>query len=182
MKKLYLIIFILFFLTNLNASTKNKLITNLKNINNLTFNFEQNVNGKVENGNCILEYPKKIFCRYNLKNEKVLVSNGKSLVIKTLTSYYLYPLERTPLDLILNKEFLISKINNLNERIVEDKFINYKFFENENEINIYFDKKNYNLIGWQTTDVYQNLSITYLSNIIKNRNLNKNIFNLPKQN
>tara|TARA_X000001036_G_C20369186_1_gene679796 strand:- start:190 stop:690 length:501 start_codon:yes stop_codon:yes gene_type:complete len=166
----------------LNASTKNKLITNLKNINNLTFNFEQNVNGKVENGNCILEYPKKIFCRYNLKNEKVLVSNGKSLVIKTLTSYYLYPLERTPLDLILNKEFLISKINNLNERIVEDKFINYKFFENENEINIYFDKKNYNLIGWQTTDVYQNLSITYLSNIIKNKNLNKNIFNLPKQN
>ena len=182
MKRLYLIIFILFFLTNLNASTKNKLITNLKNINNLTFNFEQNVNGKVENGNCILEYPKKIFCRYNLKNEKVLVSNGKSLVIKTLTSYYLYPLERTPLDLILNKEFLISKINNLNERIVEDKFINYKFFENENEINIYFDKKNYNLIGWQTTDIYQNLSITYLSNIIKNRNLNKNIFNLPKQN
>ncbi len=166
----------------MNASTKNKLITNLKNINNLTFNFEQNVNGKVENGNCILEYPKKIFCRYNLKNEKVLVSNGKSLVIKTLTSYYLYPLERTPLDLILNKEFLISKINNLNERIVEDKFINYKFFENENEINIYFDKKNYNLIGWQTTDVYQNLSITYLSNIIKNKNLNKNIFNLPKQN
>ena len=182
MKKLYLIIFILFFLTNLNASTKNELITNLKNINNLTFDFEQNVNGKVENGNCILEYPKKIFCRYNLKNEKVLVSNGKSLVIKTLTSYYLYPLERTPLYLILNKEFLISKINNLNERIVEDKFINYKFFENENEINIYFDKKNYNLIGWQTTDIYQNLSITYLSNIIKNKNLNKNIFNLPKQN
>ena len=182
MKIFYLFIFILFFLTDLNASTKNELITNLKNINNLTFNFEQNVNGKIENGNCILEYPKKIFCKYNLKNEKILVSNGKSLVIKTLTSYYLYPLERTPLDLILNKEFLISKINNLNERTVEDKFINYKFIENENEINIYFDKKNYNLIGWQTTDVYQNLSITYLSNIIKNKNLKKNIFNLPKQN
>ena len=61
MKKLYLIIFILFFLTNLNASTKNELITNLKKINNLTFDFEQNVNGKIENGNCILEYPKKFF-------------------------------------------------------------------------------------------------------------------------
>ena len=182
MKRFYLIIFILFFFTNLNASTKNDLIINLKNINNLTFDFEQNVNGKIENGNCILEYPKKIFCKYNLKNEKILVSNGKSLVIKTLTSYYLYPLERTPLDLILDKEFLISKINNLNERIVEDKFINFKFFENENEINIFFDKKNYNLIGWQTTDIYQNLSITYLSNIIKNKNLKKNIFNLPKQN
>ena len=179
----YFLIFFLFVLISIsNAEIKDEIVQNLKNTENLDFKFEQNVNGKIENGNCILEYPKKIFCKYNLKNEKILVSNGKSLVIKTLTSYYLYPLKRTPLDLILNKEFLINKINNLNERIVEDKFINYKFIENENEINIYFDKKNYNLIGWQTTDVYQNLSITYLSNIIKNKNLKKNIFNLPKQN
>ena len=182
MKNFCLIIIIIFFFTKLNASTKEELIINLKNLNNLTFDFEQNVNGKVENGNCVLEYPKKIFCKYNLRNEKILVSNGSSLVIKTLTSYYLYPLEKTPLNLILNKEFLLDKITDLNERIVEDKFINYKFFENENEINLYFDKNNYNLIGWQTTDIYQNLSITYLSNIIKNQNLKKNIFNLPKQN
>ncbi len=182
MKKFCLIIIIIFFFTKLNASTKEELIINFKNLNNLTFDFEQNVNGKIENGNCVLEYPKKIFCKYNLRNEKILVSNGSSLVIKTLTSYYLYPLEKTPLNLILNKEFLLNKITDLNERIVEDKFINYKFFENENEINIYFDKNNYNLIGWQTTDIYQNLSITYLSNIIKNQNLKKNIFNLPKQN
>ena len=182
MKKFCLIIIIIFFFTKLNASTKEELIINLNKVNNLTFDFEQNVNGKIENGNCVLEYPKKIFCKYNLRNEKILVSNGSSLVIKTLTSYYLYPLEKTPLNLILNKEFLLNKITDLNERIVEDKFINYKFFENENEINIYFDKNNYNLIGWQTTDIYQNLSITYLSNIIKNQNLKKNIFNLPKQN
>ena len=182
MKNFCLVIIIIFFFTKLNASTKEELIINLKNLNNLTFDFEQNVNGKVENGNCVLEYPKKIFCKYNLRNEKILVSNGSSLVIKTLTSYYLYPLEKTPLNLILNKEFLLDKITDLNERIVEDKFINYKFFENENEINLYFDKNNYNLIGWQTTDIYQNLSITYLSNIIKNQNLKKNMFNLPKQN
>ena len=182
MKNFCLVIIIIFFFTKLNASTKEELIINLKNLNNLTFDFEQNVNGKVENGNCVLEYPKKIFCKYNLRNEKILVSNGSSLVIKTLTSYYLYPLEKTPLNLILNKEFLLDKITDLNERIVEDKFINFKFFENENEINLYFDKNNYNLIGWQTTDIYQNLSITYLSNIIKNQNLKKNMFNLPKQN
>ena len=182
MKNFCLVIIIIFFFTKLNASTKEELIINLKNLKNLTFDFEQNVNGKVESGNCVLEYPKKIFCKYNLRNEKILVSNGSSLVIKTLTSYYLYPLEKTPLNLILNKEFLLDKITDLNERIVEDKFINYKFFENENEINIYFDKNNYDLIGWQTTDIYQNLSITYLSNIIKNQNLKKNIFDLPKQN
>ena len=34
-----------------------------------------------------------------LKIKKILVSDGKSLVIKTLTSFYLYPLEKTPLNL-----------------------------------------------------------------------------------
>ena len=29
-----------------------------------------------------------------------------------------------------------------------------------------------NLIGWQTLDIYQNLSITYLNSIIKNQNIN----------
>jgi len=91
-------------------------------------------------------------------------------------------LEKTPLDLLLNKEFLLNKITNLNERIIDDKFINYNFSENDNEINIFFNKDNYNLIGWQTLDIYQNLSITYLNSIIKNKDLSKNLFQLPKQN
>mgnify|MGYP000961340338 FL=1 len=116
------------------------------------------------------------------KNKKVLVSNGNSLVIKTRSSYYLYPLEKTFLNLILNKEFLITKISNLKERIIEDKFINYNFTENDNEINIFFDKKSFNLIGWQTLDIYQNLSVTYLNSIIKNKKIKKNQFQLPTQN
>ena len=181
MKKYYLILFIFFPLTESVASIKNNIIKNLQNINNISFDFEQNINGKTEDGNCIIEYPKKIFCKYNLKNKKVLVSNGNSLVIKTQSSYYLYPLEKTSLNLILNKEFLITKISNLKERIIEDKFINYSFIENDNEINIFFDKDNYDLIGWQTTDIYQNLSITYLTNIVKNQNLENNLFDLPKR-
>ena len=182
MKKYYLILFIFFPLTESVASIKNNIIKNLQNINNISFDFEQNINGKTESGNCIIEYPKKIFCKYNLKNKKVLVSNGNSLVIKTQSSYYLYPLEKTSLNLILNKEFLITKISNLKERIIEDKFINYNFIENDNEINIFFDKKSFNLIGWQTLDIYQNLSITYLNSIIKNKKIKKNQFQLPAQN
>ena len=182
MKKYYLILFIFFPLTESVASIKNNIIKNLQNINNISFDFEQNINGKTEGGNCIIEYPKKIFCKYNLKNKKVLVSNGNSLVIKTQSSYYLYPLEKTSLNLILNKEFLITKISNLKERIIEDKFINYNFTENDNEINIFFDKKSFNLIGWQTLDIYQNLSVTYLNSIIKNKKIKKNQFQLPTQN
>ena len=182
MKKYYLILFIFFPLTESAASIKSNIIKNLQNINNISFDFEQNINGKIEDGNCIIEYPKKIFCKYNLKNKKVLVSNGNSLVIKTRSSYYLYPLEKTSLNLILNKEFLITKISNLKERIIEDKFINYNFTENDNEINIFFDKKSFNLIGWQTLDIYQNLSVTYLNSIIKNKKIKKNQFKLPAQN
>ena len=183
MKKYFLCLFIIFLLTT-NAQTKNKsaILKNLINIDNLSFNFEQNINGKIENGYCTIEYPKKIYCKYDLANQKILVSNGKSLVIKTITSYYLYPLEKTPLDTLLNKDFLIDKIKSSDERNVSENFINYKFIENENEINLFFDKKTFNLIGWQTTDIYQNISITYLSSIKRNQKLDKELFVLPKQN
>jgi len=181
-KIVFLIIVFTCFINSVSASIKNNILNKFKNIENISFDFEQNINGKIENGNCIIEYPKKIYCKYDLSNKKILVSNGKSLVIKTLSSYYSYPLEKTPLNLILNKAFLIKKIKNLKERNVDENFINYKFNENENEINLFFDKKTFNLIGWQTIDIYQNISITYLSSIKRNQKLNKNLFVIPEQN
>ena len=182
MKNFFLILLLFFFCTKALASNKQNIIKNLEVIDNISFNFEQSVNGKKENGKCTIQYPKKVNCKYNLKNQKVLISNGKSLVIKTITSYYLYPLEKTPLNLILDKKFLIKKIKNLEERIIENKFINFKFIENDNEINIFFDKKNFYLIGWQTLDVYQNLNITFLHSLKVNQKLKKDTFKLPKSN
>jgi len=182
MKKFLILIFFFTLSSQSNASIKENIIENLKNINNLSFKFEQNINGKIEDGDCIIQYPKKIFCTYNQKNKKILVSNGKSIVIKTTNGYYKYPIKKTPLNSILNKDFLVTKIKNLNERIIEEKFINYNFEENDVKINVFFDRKTYNLIGWQTVDLYQNLSITYLSSIIKNQKLKKNIFKLPERN
>jgi outer membrane lipoprotein-sorting protein len=181
-KKLLFVIIYLSVISDLSASIKENIIKKFSDIKNVSFDFEQNINGKIEKGNCVIEYPKKIYCRYNLSNQKVLVADGKSLVIKTLSSYYFYPLEKTPLDTILNKEYLIKKITNLDQRDIGDNFINFNFVENENEINLFFDKKTFNLIGWQTVDIYQNVSITYLSSIKRNQKLNKEIFKLPKQN
>ena len=182
MKKFILIIFLSLVIIESFASEKDLVKKNLKEIDNLSFDFEQNINGKIEKGNCIIQYPKKIYCEYNLSNKKILVSNGKSLVIKSKTSYYLYPLESTPLNLILDKDFLLEKISIMDERLIDDKFINYKFTKNNNEINIFFNKNNYDLIGWQTIDIYQNLNITFLSSIIKNQKIKKNLFRLPNQN
>ena len=181
MRKLVLIILVSLIVTKSFSSEKDEVKRNLNQIDNLSFDFEQNINGKIEKGNCTIQYPKKIYCEYDLSNKKILVSNGNSLVIKSKTSYYLYPIESTPLNLILDKEFLLEKISIMEERLIDDKFINYRFTEDNNEINIFFNKDDYNLIGWQTIDIYQNLNITYLSSIIKNQKLKKNLFKLPNQ-
>ena len=181
MYRILLIFFFCFLASFGNANIKEKIIENLKNTENFDFNFEQNINGKIEVGNCTVQYPKKIFCEYSKSNNKILVSNGKSLVIKSRSSYYRYPLEKTPLNFILDKKFLINKINNLKERVIDDNYINFTLIENDHEISIFFDKKTFDLIGWQNTDVYQNFNITYLSSVRKNRVIYKNFFKLPKQ-
>ena len=179
----FFLIIIFFFLTlNSNAGVKEKIVTNLNDTKNLNFEFEQNINGKIEKGNCVIEYPKKIYCEYDLSNKKILVSNGKSLIIKTISSYYRYPLEKTPLNVILDKSFLIEKINELSERIVDENYINFTINEKDNEINIFFDADTFNLIGWQNTDIYQNFNITFFSSIKKNEFISKNLFKLPSQN
>ena len=180
MFKHFIIYIFLILISNANASNKDKIIENLQNTKNFNFDFEQNINGKIEIGNCTIEYPKKIYCNYE-KNNKILVSNGKSLVIKTITSFYRYPLNKTPLNLILDKNFLIKRIKNLKEKLSET-YINFEIVENDNEINIFFDNKTFNLIGWQTKDIYQNINVTYLSSIQINQQINKNLFQLPTQN
>ena len=181
MFKHFLFSIFLILISNVQASNKDKILENLQNTKNLNFDFEQNINGKVEIGNCTIQYPKKIFCKYQ-KNNKILVSNGKSLVIKTLTSFYRYPLDKTSLNLILDKNFLIQKIENLKEKKLGETFINFEIIEEENEINIFFDNENFDLVGWQTKDIYQNLNVTYLSSIKKNHKVDKNLFKLPAQN
>jgi outer membrane lipoprotein-sorting protein len=177
----YLLLFLFYiFISNSNADIKEKIIENLKNTNNLNFKFEQNINGKIENGDCTIEYPKKIFCEYARSKNKILVSNGKSLVIKTRTSYYRYPIEKTPLNLILDKNFLIDKIKLLNEKIIDDNLVNFAIVEKENEISIFFDKQSFDLIGWQNIDIYQNFNITFISSVRKNRVIKKNLFKLPQ--
>jgi len=185
LKKIISIFFFLFILVNpLFASVEDKIINNLIKTNNLTFNFKQTIGEKTEEGNCTIEYPKKIFCLYDNYNKKILVSNGKSLAIKNQVSnqYYLYPLKKTPLELILDKNFLINQIKNLESRVVDNKYINFTIINNNNEINIFFDKKTLNLIGWQTEDIYQNLVITYIYKIKYNQKIDKNLFKLPEMN
>ena len=92
----------------------------------------------------------------------------KVIIILFLFSFYLPANSSTKDKIILQMKLT----NNLS----------FKIFENNNEINIFFDKKDLNLIGWQTEDIYQNLSITFISSIKKNQEIDGNIFKLPENN
>ena len=121
-------ILIFFFILNIfnsaQASIKDKIIIKLKETNSLGFNFNQTIDKKNENGRCIVKYPKKIYCEYNGFNKKIIVSDGKQLVIKDRVNskaFYLYPLAKTPLEYLLDKKYLISKIQNLEMKIINNK-------------------------------------------------------------
>ena len=179
-----ILIFIFFFLFNniANASIISEIINNFDSTESMKFNFIQKINGKVEEGKCTIVYPKKIFCEYISFYNKILVSNGKSLVINSNKNnqYYRYRLDKTPLNLILDKKFIISKLNQLKED--EDYPFYYVFnldYEN-NSIKVFFDKNDLNLIGWETIDIYQNIVQTFISDIQKNISVNNKIFNIQK--
>jgi len=181
------IFFLFFFLNIFNysfASTKSEIINNFKKINNLSFDFKQVVDDKTEEGKCIIQYPKKIHCDYDNFKKKLIVSNGNSLVIKNQNGkeYFRYLLEQTSLELILNKNLLLRKLEELDGKIIDEKYYIFYLENNGNKINIFFDKNTYDLVGWQTEDVYQNLAITFIFNMVKNSKIDKKLFILPQPN
>ena len=180
-KKIIIILIILNITNIVKASTKDEIIINFKKIKNISFDFKQTVDGKMEEGTCTIQYPKKIYCNYNNFKKKIIVSNGKSLVIKNRTTNqsFIYPLRKTPLYLLLDKDFLLSEIINSEEKLINDKYYNFIIKNKDHKINIFFDKNSNDLVGWQTEDLYQNLAVTYIYNIKKNNKIDKKIFRLP---
>ena len=179
MKKLILFFFILS-TSHAYSTIKSQIVSNLISTNSLKFRFEQKISKKIETGECIIYYPKKIFCEYDDFYKKVLVSNGKSLLINSNRNnqYYRYSLDKTPLNLILDKEFIISKISDLNKETKINELYKFKLdYENLNIV-VYFDDKTLNLVGWTTIDIYQNKVETKLSAVETNVFIDEKIFDI----
>ena len=179
----FLIVFI-FFSQKSFSSSKEKIINNFIKINNIFFEFQQRIDDKIEVGTCYIKYPKLIYCLYDNKDKKEIVSNGKALVIKNnrYNKTYIYPLKTTPLEYILDKEFILNAIKNLDPKINIDKTIEFSITNKSNLVSIFFDSKTYNLSGWKTIDIYQNAVIFQINNLEKNVNIDENQFKLPALN
>ena len=96
--------------------------------------------------------------------------------------YFLYPIEKTQLNIILDKRYLINEIKKIEGRSINDKYYNFSLEKKNNVVNIFFDKKTYNLIGWQMEDIYQNLVVTYIFDLEINKSIKEKIFLLPQRN
>ena len=181
MRIILLILVIFSVLAQKHAYTEPKIIKKISETKNFAFDFEQLINNKKETGNCIISFNNKIICKYD-ETGKVIVSNGKTLLIKNKSSNFAntYKTENTYFKYFLNKEFLISKIvGNVVEK--EQNFL-LLINDQSNQLSIFFDKKNYLIKGWETIDLYGN---KVRSNIVVkniNQELSDNIFNLSLYN
>lgn len=181
MKIIYFIIFFLIPIISY-ASSKNEIKNRLKNTKNIYFKFIQKVDEKIEKGECKLSFPKKILCNYDDIYQKVLVSNGKSLIInsKKIKNYLNYKLKDTPLDIVLDKAFVLKKMEEVDKIEENNENFYLKIKQNDILITIFFDKENYDIIGWSTVDIYQNKVETKLLNIKTNIMIDQNIFKIQK--
>ena len=182
LKQTLLIFFVYFFSFNLLANEKDKILNKLNDLNSLEFTFNQKINNKIEKGNCILEFPGKLKCKYFDDKEKELVINNKKLAItqKRYNKTYHYPISKSPFLNILYKDKILNIIQSGKLKFT-DEVIQLVYLE-DNEITVLFDKKTFDLRGWQIIDQYNN-NINFSLNIIaKNDIFEKGTFKIPEIN
>ena len=175
-------VFINFFST-VHTNEKELIINRLSNINNITFDFEQTTNSKKEVGTCILSFNNKLNCNYKDSVQKRILVNHKTLVVhqKRYDKIYFYPIVNSPFIKIFNKKNLINLIRKSDYQLNDDINLTYEGKDKE-KIIIFFNKDNYDLVGWRVVDQLQN--VINFSIKIKNKNskINPNIFRVPSVN
>ena len=181
-KKTFLISFFLLITTSLLASEKDQIVAQLNSLNSLEFTFDQLINEKTEKGSCLLEFPGKLKCNYFDDKKKELVINNKRLAItqKRYNKTYHYPISKSPFLNILYKDKLLEIVES-GELEVNDQIIKLAYF-GENEITVFFDKKNLDLKGWKIKDQYNNKIDFSLKIVAKNDIFKKDTFKVPEIN
>lgn len=177
------IFFYLLFLNTSQANLQEQLLDKYKTINTLSFDFTQKIGDKIEFGNCYIKYPLLMKCEYP-KKKKSIITNGKKFAIvkRRYKKIYYYPLKKTPLFYILNKENILNVIKNYEPSLVDSNFIEYEITDSTSgKINIFFNKNSLELAGWKTTDAYSNKVNFLLRNIKTNISINNEIFSIPKE-
>ena len=177
------VFFYLFIINYSQANFQEKLINKYKIINTLSFDFTQRIGDKVEVGSCYVKYPLLMKCEYP-KKKKSIITNGKRLAIvkRRYKKIYHYPLKKTPLFYLLNKENILNVIQNYEPTLINSNVIEYELTDNNsNKVTIFFDKNSLELTGWKTIDAYSNEVSFLIKNVKINILIKNEIFKIPKE-
>mgnify|MGYP005993225893 FL=1 len=179
-KKIFLVFVLLS--ADLYANEKDQIMAQLNKLNSLEFTFNQLTNEKAEKGNCLLQFPGKLKCNYFDDKKKELVINNKRLAItqKRYNKTYHYPVTNSPFLNILYKEKLLEIVKS-GELEVSDQIIKLIYL-GDNEITVFFNRKNLDLKGWQVIDQYNNNIDFSLDITAKNGVFKKDTFKIPEIN
>jgi outer membrane lipoprotein-sorting protein len=175
MKKfLYIVLTMLIFLNvNAKGSEKEIIIENLKKINSIKFNFTQITNDIMENGNCLIVYPKKMRCLYEEEKEIIVNDDYLFLINKRENKNYIYNIKDTPLGVMLDKDSVIEKLSKVEKfKKIDKNIIAIIDLNSQESIEIYFNSKEMNIVGWKIKSydksnlefLMKNISINVVTN------------------
>ncbi len=174
MKNFFYIVFtmLIFFSVDTKGSEKEKIIENLKKINSIKFNFTQTTNDIVENGNCLIVYPKKMRCLYEKEGKEIVVNDDYLFLINTRENKnYNYNIKDTPLGVMLDKENIIEKLSKVEKfNKIDKNIIAIIDLNSQESIEIHFNSKEMNIVGWKI----KNYDKSNLEFLMKNISINVN--------
>ena len=186
-KTLYFFIFFIFLFCNYELSASLETEKNfhavkeyLKNLNTLEASFIQiSSDGDVKRGKIFFNLPGKLRIDYIEPADLLITSNGFWLTVqnKKLQQTNNLPLERTPLNLFLNKKFNFEDNSNIKFKI-ENNVITLTFFgdQKESKFELEFNSNPLRLRKWVIIDEFENKTSVMLQNIKMDVKLSNKIF------
>ena len=177
----------LFYVYELSASPKTEnnfraIQEYLKNLNTLEANFIQiSSDGDIKRGKIFFNLPGKLRIDYIEPDDLLITSNGFWLTIqnKKLQQTNNLPLERTPLNLFLNKKFNFEDNSNIKFKYESD-VVTLSFFGdkklNESKFELEFSLNPIRLRKWVIIDEFENQTSVMLQNIKLDVKLSNKMF------
>mgnify|MGYP001225103414 CR=1 FL=1 len=188
-KKLFLTICLIFLICNVDTLASSKSQNNfqsikeyLKNLSTLEASFIQiSGDGEIKKGKIFLNLPGKLRIEYSEPDNLLITSNGFWLTIQDtkLKQTNNYPLDRTPLNLFLNKKFNFENNHNIKFNI-ENEVVTVTFLgikqQNLSKFKLQFYLNPLRLKKWVIIDEFQTKTSVTLQNMKMNIILPNKLF------
>ena len=161
------------------SDQKENIINQINAVSSLEFTFQQEIDEKVEKGDCLLEFPGKLKCNYYDNKQKEIIINNGNLAItqKRYDKTNFYPISKSPFLNILYKDRFSEIIKSGTLKTSKDYL--ELIYSTKDKIIIFFNKNSFELSGWKIIDQYNNEINFNLKIVARNSIFSEDTFKLP---